>query len=147
MSHLKWGVEDYAWVFNRCNTLPSNASIIWLNFCQSWNGLKKDLTFNTPTSALECRYVPMWSPNVLQLNLWAMGCTIRFKGKWEITSLAQLIDVEGETIPWENQLFLQHIPRAKQAYERLVGSIAIEMLEEASDSMPSAVDYVTNNIL
>lgn len=36
--------------------------------------------------------------------------------------------------------------KGKTAYERLIGSVAIEMLEEANDSLPLTI-YVTNNTL
>lgn len=79
--------------------------------------MKKHLTYTTPASASECRYLPTWSPNVLQLDPWAVGCHNQVQWRMRdvgLTSLGQVIDGEGEIIPWENQFFLHHIPRAKQ---------------------------------
>lgn len=63
-----------------------------------------------------------------------------------LTSLGKVFDDEGSMIPWDRQLFQQHIPRARQAYEHLTDSLTIKMLESASDNLPT-LTYVTSGIL
>jgi hypothetical protein len=61
LSFRKWGVKDYSWLYNACQTLKQQGSKLWQNIVQAWSQVSKCTALCGLKQAADISTLPLWT--------------------------------------------------------------------------------------
>lgn len=117
-----------------------NGSPPWLNISRCWMGLKQWITPCQPVNLEAWRALPLWRPHVNQIDPSLTKCQTaaqRALRDGGLRNMADITDLRGHIVPWNDILLREIRPDLGPAYQVLIANIKpAPELRRSQDKMP-----------
>lgn len=150
MSQHKWGIDNLAWIFYPCRTLPLEASSVLMNLFHSWNNSKKLLEQRPIRNEIEVDSLPLWSPSAVHIDQKKVGGKLSTQLQLQargIYRFKDLLIVDGGFKGWDLILESGVANRCSRAYANLLGNICRPEVDEWVGTQKSQLVVAPNLLM
>jgi hypothetical protein len=97
LSAVKWGKQNYNWVYVNTSKVQGQGSKVWTNICNSWTSSKAHLVPRDVINIEEWYDLPLWLPHIAHKNKKLAVCKTTTQRRICRSGMRQVGDVVDST--------------------------------------------------